>query len=305
MSFHVEHKRHLVQNMILCMLPVVLTTGCIVIPIPTGEKPYYSGAIPNLEVGVTSKNEVLVEFGVPDVTYQQGSELVYIEKQESWKIAWAAIGPGGAGGAGVETLHKRFALSVSFDTQDTLNAFEFDTAGDDFGDCTRHGICFGKTRSVMRFADTVSEATSKGFKPSEEQCSIYLHGPGNKKAFEASLNGNIPVNMFSTRAFINWKTKQGRQSIVIWPETTFLDFDCQVGEVVFVHFDYRWTGPSKLLLEDEVTGREHISTKRLVLLPTGSAGLSRPPTVFSRGHDKHCDGKSTEVVDVLNDHGEC
>jgi hypothetical protein len=270
MSGIVKHTRRFVQNMILCMLPVVLTTGCIVIPIPTGEKPYYSGAIPNLEVGVTSKNEVLVEFGVPDVTYRQGSELVYIEKQESWKIAWASLFL--ETGAGVETLHKRFALAVSFNEQDTLSAFEFDTAGDDFGDCTRHGICFGKTSSVMHYADAVSEATSKVFKPSEEQCSIYLHGPGNKKAFEASLNGNIPVNMFSTKAFIHWVTKSGRQSIVIWPDTTFLDFDCQVGEVVFVHFDYRWTGPSKLLLEDEVTGRKHISTKRLVLLPTAVLG---------------------------------
>lgn len=278
-------RRRFIQSMMLCVLPVVLTTSCVVIPIPTGEKPYYYGAIPILEVRVTSKNEVLAEFGVPDVTYQQGSELVYIEKQESWKIAWVSFLPE-APGAGVETLHKRFVLSVSFNEQDTLSAFELDTAGDDFGDCTWHGICLGKTSSVMQYADAVSEATSKVFKPSEEQCNIYLHGPGNKKAFEVSLNGNIPVNMFSTRAFINWITKPGRQSIVIWPDTTFLDFDCQVGEVVFVHFDYRWTGPSKLLLEDEATGREHISTKRLVLLPTGSAGQSLPPPAFQRVHDE-------------------
>jgi hypothetical protein len=35
----------------------------------------------------------------------------------------------------------------------------------------------------------------------------HLTGLYNKKAFEASLGGSIPVNMFSTRAFINWIAK--------------------------------------------------------------------------------------------------
>ena len=85
------------QTIFLCLLVLVMMAACIVIPIPTGEKPYYAEAIPSLEVGVTSKSEVLQEIGVPDVTYHRGSELIYITTQESWKVAWGILylGPGG------------------------------------------------------------------------------------------------------------------------------------------------------------------------------------------------------------------
>ncbi len=269
------------QTIFFCLLALVMMAGCIVIPVPTGEKPYYDGAIPNLEVGVTRKSEVLQELGVPDVTYHRGSELIYITTQESWKIAWASIIPNPdpkysdrsswevEGFSGVGTVHKRFVLSLSFDTQDTLSAFEADTAGDDLGDCTSHGICLGNTNAVMRYADSLTESAAKGFKPNKDQCSIYLHGLGNKKAYEVSLNGKIPVSIFSTGAFIHWITKPGPQSLVIFPEPAFLDFDCKAGEVVFVHFDLIRPGPSRLRLKSNATGREHLSGRRLVLLPTG------------------------------------
>ena len=272
MLLHDKISRSQIQTILLCLLPLLVMAACIVIPVPTGEKPYYAGAIPNLEVGVTSKSEVLQEFGVPDVTYLRGSELIYVETQESWKVAWGFIllGPGaGEAGGGVETLHKRFVLALSFDAQDTLSAFEFDTAGDDFGDCTSHGICLGKTNAVMRYADSVTESASKGFKPNEDQCSVYLHGPGNKKAYEVSLNGKIPLSIFSTGAFIHWITQPGPQSLVIFPEPAYLDFDCKAGEMVFVHFDLNRFGPSKLYLEDKSTGRAHLASRHLVLLPNG------------------------------------
>lgn len=261
--------RH-IQAICLCLLSMVMMAGCIVIPVPTGEKPHFAGAIPFLEVGVTSKGEVLREFGVPDVTYHRNSELIYITTQESWKVAWGFILPlpGGGAGGGVETLHKRFVLSVSFDTKDVLSKFEFDTAGDDFGDCTSHGICLGKTNAVMRYADSVTEAAARDFKPNKDQCSIYLHGLGNKKAYEVSLNGKIPVSIFSTGAFIHWITTPGPQSLVIYPEAAFLDFDCRADEIVFAHFDLIWPGPSRLRLESNATGRKHLSHRHLVLLPS-------------------------------------
>ncbi len=258
--------RH-IQRIIFSLLPVFLINGCIIIPIPTGEKPYYDAAVTNLEIGVTRKNKVLTEFGVPDVTYYQDSQLIYIETQESWKIAYAEFF---LGSAGVNTLHKRFVLSLAFDTHDILSSYKADTAGDDFGDCTRDGICLGKSNTVMQYADVATDATAKQFNPIEKYCSIYLHGPGSKKAYEVSLNGKIPVNMFSSRAFVHWLVRPGQQNVEIWPESSFLDFDCQRGEIVFLHFDYRWTGPSKLRIEDQLIGRDHISNCRLALLPTGS-----------------------------------
>ena len=272
MLLHDKFNGRHIQTIFLCLLFLMIMTGCIVIPIPTGEKPYFAGAIPNLEVGVTSKSEVLQELGVPDVTYHRDSELIYIATQESWKVVWGFIlltpWAGGADG-GVETLHKRFVLSALFDTQNVLTAFEADTAGDDFGDCTSQGICLGKTNAVMRYADSLTETAAKSFKPNKDQCSIYLHGLGNKKAYEVSLNGKIPVSIFSTGAFIHWITKPGPQSLVVFPEPAFLDFDCKAGEMVFVHFDLNRFGPSKLYLEDNSTGRVHLVNRHMVLLPNG------------------------------------
>ena len=262
MLLHGKFQAHHIQAIFLCLLVLVMMAACIVIPVPTGEKPYYAGAIPNLEVGVTSKSDVLQEFGVPDAIYHRNSELIYITTQESWKIAYF-----GEGGAGVDTLYKRFVLSLTFDTQDVLMAFEADTAGDDLGDCTSNGICLGKTNAVMRYADSITESTSKKFEPDKSKCSIYLHGPGNKKTYEVSLNGKLPVNIFSTRAFVHWITEPGPQSLVTYPEPAYLDFDCEAGEVVFAHFDLVRPGPSRLFLENIGTGQQHLSTRRLVLLP--------------------------------------
>jgi len=64
---------HHIRSIFICLLVLVMMAGCIVVPVPTFEKPYYTGAIPNLEVGVTRKNEVRQELGVPDVTYYRDS----------------------------------------------------------------------------------------------------------------------------------------------------------------------------------------------------------------------------------------
>ena len=262
----------------LWFLPVLLMVGCIIIPIPTGEKPYFNETIPWLDTGITSKESAISELGVPDGIYSQGSELVYVDTVENWKIAWAAAGAGG--GAGLETLHKRHVLLLSFDAENILASYEIGTAGDDFGDCTKHGICLSESGSIMRYADEAAENLAKEFRVFQDRCSIYLHGPGQKNAYQVSLSGKIPVNMFSTRAFIHWVAKPGRQSVIIWPEPANLDFRCQAGEVLFVHFNYRRIKSSTLQLEDSVTGKAHISRRRLVLLPTGSQGLPIPAPVF-------------------------
>jgi len=56
---------------------------------------------------------------------------------------------------------------------------------------------------------------------------------------------------------------------VIFPEPAFLDFDCKAGEIAFVHFDFKRFGRSQLRLESNAIGREHVSRRRMVLLPSG------------------------------------
>lgn len=280
--------RRITQFVMIIVLPVLLTVGCVVIPIPTGEKPYprekpyYSRSVESLEIGVTRKDEVISDFGVPDEVYAQGSELVYIDTVESLKTFWGYIVPikGAPADFGVKTRHKRHVLLLSFDEKNVLAQFELATAGEHFGNCTGNGICVNGSNSFMRYADELSESEAKEFRVVEGMCSIYLHGPGNENAYEVSLDGKKRVNIFSNSAFFHWITEPGQQSIAIWPESVFLYFDCRKGEIAFLHYDYHQTKPSKLKLEDKAMGRKHISTRRLVLLPTGSHGLPLPPLAF-------------------------
>jgi hypothetical protein len=276
MPLHQQSGHRYLRGIAIWCLPMLLMVGCIIIPIPTGEKPYFNGTIAWLDTGITSKESAISELGVPDGIYLQGSELVYVDTVENWKIAWADID----GGAGIETLHKRHVMLLSFDPENILASYDIGSAGDDFGDCAMHGICLEESGSIMRYAGEASEDLAKEFRVVQDRCSIYLHGPGQKKAYQVSLSGKIPVNIYSTRAFIHWVAKPGRQSVVIWPEPVNLDFNCKAGEVLFVHFNYRRIKSSTILLEDPAIGKAHISTRRLVLLPTGSEGLPVPAPVF-------------------------
>lgn len=276
-------KQWAVSSILIAVACTLIASGCVVIPIPSTQEAPYEGAIDGLETGITRKDAVIEQFGDPDGIYARGSEFIYSETAEKWKIFYASL-LGHAGG--VETVDKRFVLLISFDDRDILSGFHVETAGADVGDCTKTGICFGESGAVMRFADVVDENHAKTFPVSNQQCSIYLYGPGNKNANRVNLNSSTAVNFLSTRTFIQWLAEPGMQKVMVSPGNTFLQFDCQAGEIVFVHFDYHWSASSKLLLEDYATGREHVMNSRLVLLPTGSIGPPLPPPLFHGLQDK-------------------
>jgi hypothetical protein len=271
------------SSILIAFTCTLIASGCIVIPIPSAAEAPYEGTIDGLEIGITHKNDVIDRFGDPSGIYFEGSELIYSETAERWKIVYASLL---GHGDGVETVDKRYVLLISFDAQDILSGFHVETAGGDFGDCTKSGICFGESGAVMQFADIVDENQAKTFPVSNRQCSIYLHGPGHKNANRVNLNSSVPVNLLSSRIFIQWMAEPGTQKVVVSPGHVPLNFDCQAGAIVFVHFDYHRTASSKLLLEDPATGRKHIMTRRLVLLPTGSVGPPLPPPLFQGLQDK-------------------
>lgn len=283
----VESATHVLERRLhaICSLCfVLLLGGCVipvVVPIPADDEPYFQEAITNVQVGITHKDDMIYLLGTPDSKYFNDSEFVYTAFAESWKVAWAvlAIVPGGGADAGLETLEKRHVLILSFDEDDILSGFEVDTAGDDFGDCTKAGICFGAGRDVMRYADTAADAKAKEFSVPEGQCAVYLYGPGNKRAYRVQPD-NV-YNMFSTKSFIHWKLNPGQYKIRVSPEHVSLSLNCQAGETNFVHFEYRRIKSSTIQLEDQGTGRRHIANRRLILLPSRPPESPMPPPVFA------------------------
>jgi len=256
---------------------VFLLGGCVVpvvIPIPAQDEPYFEEKVTNLKVGVTHKDEVVYQIGDPYETYVGGSEYIYKATPESWKILWAVVavfpGSGDAVG-GVGTLYKRHVLILSFDEEDLLANVEIETAGDDFGDCTKSGICFGAGLGSMRYSDASADAKTKEFQVPKGQCSVYLYGPGGKGAYRVQIDNAYTNHMYSEKAFLHWTLNPGQYKVSIFPDGASFSLDCLEGEINFVHFSDHGKQHSTISLEDSLVGRKHIMNRRLVLLP------SKPP----------------------------
>jgi len=267
---------------------VLFLGGCIpvAVPIPVQEKPYEE-AITNVQVGITRKDDVISQFGDPDYKYFNDSEFVYTTFAESWKVAWAyfiPLPPDGASDAGVETLYKRHVMKLSFDANDILSEIELDTAGDDFGDCTKAGICFGAGKEIIRYADAAADEKAKEFSILKGQCSVYFHGAGNNKGYRVQLddvyaNYKLSISnsyVISGKSFIHWTLNPSQYNIKISPDNVFLPFSCQGGENHFIHFEHHHSGSSTIQLEDKATGRQHTVDRRLVLLPSRVPQLLEP-----------------------------
>ena len=262
---------------------VFLLCGCVVpvvIPVPSQDEPYFEGKVKNLKVGMTHKDEVVYQIGDPDETYFGGSEYIYKATSESWKILWAVVVlvPGygdtpGSGDAigGVGTLYKRHVLILSFDEADILSKFDIETAGDDFGDCTKSDICFGAGLGYMRYSDAAADAKTKEFQVPKGKCGVYLYGPGSKGAYRVQIDNAYTNYMYSEKAFLHWTLNPGLYKVSIFPDGASFSLDCLDGEINFVHFSDRGKQPSTISLKDRAVGRKHIMDRRLVLLP------SKPP----------------------------
>lgn len=254
-----------------------MLSGCIVIPVPINEDPYEE-TIPGLQPGITSKDQAIAQFGDPVEKYQQDSEFVYTALAESWKILWV-----GSRSGGLDTINSRHVLILSFDEENILTGFNVDKAGDNFGDCTKAGICLGESGNIMRYADVAKDTKAKEFLISNDQCGVYLHGPGSKNAFKVQMGIGFPNYMLSTSSFIFWSLDPGKYNIEISPVHVSMDIDCQRTEITYIHFDYSLMGASTIQIEGEVTGQKHIVDRRLILLPSGwNPRAIPPPLQFQR-----------------------
>ena len=108
-------------------LSVLILNGCIAlaVPIPAHEKPWYEERIPGLQIGITHQNDVISQFGDPDVNYFQNSEFLYTTLANTWKVPWLVGGLSG-GDVGIATFQKRHILLMSFDEAGVLSSFEID-----------------------------------------------------------------------------------------------------------------------------------------------------------------------------------
>lgn len=118
-------------------LPLIITlfsamiwlNGCVLLPIPTGERKVLEGKrvtqeqMAFLTPNVTTKKEVIDRLGSPDVIWEDARVFVY-QWVMRWGFLFCAVGGYTTGGAGIEDIPKKYGLLIQFDEQDRLRRFE-------------------------------------------------------------------------------------------------------------------------------------------------------------------------------------
>jgi outer membrane protein assembly factor BamE (lipoprotein component of BamABCDE complex) len=119
--------RRLVFRLGLAAGGAVLLAGCLVIPVDyfTSESRHNlnTKTPEKLQVGTTTKEEVFLLLGEPDVAFEDGQNLRYNWRKVKalWAIAVGATGGGvGGGGAGGQ-IGRQYVLEVSFDSSNRVS----------------------------------------------------------------------------------------------------------------------------------------------------------------------------------------
>lgn len=113
------------------LLATPLLGGCIVIPTnytaPTSRHNVTAETAARLEPGVTRFDDVLLQFGEPDVASDDGHRLGY-----RWSKVRAIFVVGGYGSAAAGSFSKSSLLELTFDADDRLSSLrvvsEWDSA---------------------------------------------------------------------------------------------------------------------------------------------------------------------------------
>ena len=102
---------------------LALAAGCVVIPVnyhAAGSRTNVSTQTAGtLQIGVTTKEEVLLRLGEPDVCSED--ELIYVYGWTKVGAIWILATPQGAAGG---ELGKSFALKLTFDATQRLTEVE-------------------------------------------------------------------------------------------------------------------------------------------------------------------------------------
>ncbi len=122
------------------MLVVPFLAGCIAVPIPLvpDPHPYPAAELAYLEVGRTTRDDVLAQHGSP---YKELGPwwIFYASRYEvGFRVCAASMG-GEVGCDLVDRELKTYFLAVKFDASDVVEGFE--VFSEDFNGCKKSGIC--------------------------------------------------------------------------------------------------------------------------------------------------------------------
>ena len=130
----------MVSKLSLVLLLALILTGCVATPQPVSDRnsQLTQGNVQmNLDVGVTTKADVLETFGAPNVTTRdgQGQEVWTYQRQaqvsqsSSKSGYWTVILAGGSSDAsGFESSSRMITLIIKFNSDDVVSDFNSRTS---------------------------------------------------------------------------------------------------------------------------------------------------------------------------------
>lgn len=107
----------------LVLILSILLTGCIAIPLPSEKHQFTETMEQQIEVGKTSRDEIIKSFGEPELSHSN-TLLIYRLPRESMKLFIVAGGPGG-GAMGLLPINRSdYVLLMEFDDIGILKKYE-------------------------------------------------------------------------------------------------------------------------------------------------------------------------------------
>jgi hypothetical protein len=269
-----KHAVRVLPGVVLLWIACSLLTGCLILPFPVDDAVPYIDDIPHLEVGSSTKRDVIEQLGEPAANYSHGSIYVYSDFEKTWEVAYFLAAPYAGGDAGVQDFGNRHYLVLYFDELGVLADHKVEI-GDGRGDCTETGFCTTVYGHVVWLAGEEEEDRAKEFPVSNEGCGLYLYlhnwvGPRQASvALDSESLGHVGD---AGSVFFFEELSQGKHEIVAHqptaePESVELPVVCKENEHIFVRMTIRHSlkNTPELDLVDASTGMKKVKARRLII----------------------------------------
>ena len=261
------------MNKYLLLIPPLCTfllAGCVFIPLPY-EKPFGEEPVEFIEIGSTTREEVILKLGQPDVVARNQTLFVYAAE----RVVLVYGGLGGGGGKG----RAHWYLVIEFYGDGTVERYGEATSKFKFFEfcpcyyCTASGICIPSPYRGVVLAHAEEDAKAKEFSAHLAKCTIYLYHDyswwmGKALEIPVSLNGHHAGSAY-LRGYFLWKVDPGRIEIVSGSGgISSLVFECEAGKTYFIRQVipfFAGIAAAKLQLVENNVGQEGVRRRKLIL----------------------------------------
>ena len=263
MVANISLRIHWYIGITLTLLP--FASGCVVLPIPVPSETHleFMGreAVDFIEVGKSSRNDVLDNLGSPTVLSIEPSVWIYSMREylsTRWRACGAIIGPTGVEGGcskASEGKEKYSFLEIQFDSSRIVINRQISSL--DIGECTEVGFCWNGLPTFR--------ATRGAQVASPNYCAAHIYTPNTAISTKVKINVSDEFDLSLTNNDFQLILLQRRQPLIVFSfddgSKKRVRVPCDTESAHFVQID-RGTFAYNVRLVPEHDGRRVVIGKR-------------------------------------------